>query len=96
MRGLFTCKYKGRGFKKLLLKEGWSHIMVVSPQFPLYFQTVAHVTGEFSSPELAFCTDSCSVSIPPYVTAVARKRPWSFCQMCRLHIILNMCALLSQ
>ena len=36
-----------------------------------------------SSPELTFCADSYSVSIPPCVTTVACKRPRSFCQMCR-------------
>ena len=35
---------------------------------------------EFSSPELTFCADFYSVSVPPHVTAAARKRPWSFCQ----------------
>ena len=29
----------------------------------------------FFSPELYFCADSYSVSVPPRVTAVARKRP---------------------
>ena len=27
-----------------------------------------------------------SVSVPPRVTAVARKRPWSFCQKCRWQV----------
>ena len=36
--------------------------------------------GEYSYPELTLCADSYSVSIPPHVTAVARKRPRSFCQ----------------
>ena len=36
----------------------------------------------FSSPELTFCADSYSVPVPPLVTAVARKRPMSFCQKC--------------
>ena len=36
---------------------------------------------DFSSPELTFCADSSySVSVPPRVTALARKRPRSFCQ----------------
>ena len=39
------------------------------------------MAGEFSSPELILCADSCSVS-----TAVARKRPWSFCQKCRWQV----------
>ena len=29
---------------------------------------------------------SYSVSVPPRVTAVARKRPQSFCQKCRWHV----------
>ena len=37
-----------------------------------------------SSPELIFCVDSYSVSVP--ITAVARKRPRSFCQKCRLQV----------
>ena len=43
---------------------------------------MAGSVGECSFPELTFCTDSYSVSVPPpppppRVTAVARKRPWS-------------------
>ena len=38
--------------------------------------------GEFFSPKLTFSADSYSVSVPPRVTAVARKRPQSFCQRC--------------
>ena len=40
------------------------------------------IAGEFFSPESASCADSYSVSFPPRVTAVARKRPRSFCQKC--------------
>ena len=35
----------------------------------------------FSSADLPFRADSYSVSVPPRVTTVARKRPCSFCQM---------------
>ena len=42
----------------------------------------AGAAGEFSSPESTLCADSYSVSVPPRVTAVARKRPRSFCQKC--------------
>ena len=42
--------------------------------------------GEFSSPESMSCVDSYSVSVPPHVTAVAHKRPWSFCQKCRWQV----------
>ena len=41
---------------------------------------------EFPSPELTLSADSYSVSVPPRVTAVARKRPRSFCQECRSHV----------
>ena len=40
-------------------------------------------TGEFFSPKLTLCADSYSVSVPRPFTAVARKRPRSFCQKCR-------------
>ena len=43
--------------------------------------------GEYSSPEQTFCADSYSVSVPPRVTAVTCKRPWSFCQKCRWQAI---------
>ena len=46
----------------------------------------AEAAGEFSSPELTLCADSYSVSIPPSVTAMARKRPLSFCQKCRRQV----------
>ena len=46
----------------------------------------AGAAGEFSSPELIFCADSYSVSVPPRVTARARKRPGSFCQKCRWQV----------
>ena len=43
--------------------------------------------GEFSSPEWTFCADSYfSICSTPTVTAVARKRPWSFCQKCRWQV----------
>ena len=43
----------------------------------------ARTAGEFSSPGLTLCADSYSVSVPPRVTAVARKRPRSFGEKCR-------------
>ena len=49
----------------------------------LRVRTLAEAAGEFSSPELTLCADSYSVSVPPRVTAVARKRLRSFCQKCR-------------
>ena len=44
------------------------------------------VAEELSSPELTFCADSYSVPVPPLVTAVARKRPMSFCKRCRWQV----------
>ena len=44
---------------------------------------------EFSPPELTLCANSYSFSLclfQPHVTAVARKRPWSFCQKCRWQV----------
>ena len=38
----------------------------------------ARAVGDFFSPELSFCADSHWVSVPPRVTAVARKRPLSY------------------
>ena len=38
--------------------------------------------GRFFFFRVIFYADSYSVSVPPRVTAVARKRPWSFCQKC--------------
>ena len=52
----------------------------------LQVQMMAEVAGEFSSPELTLCANYYSVSIPPSVTAVAQKRPQSFCQKCRWQI----------
>ena len=43
----------------------------------------AGAAREFSSQESTLCADSYSVSFHPRVTAVARKRPRSFCQKCR-------------
>ena len=49
---------------------------------------ISSTSGEFSSPEFTFCADSCSVSVPlPCVTAVAHRRPWSFCQKCVCQVI---------
>ena len=41
----------------------------------LRVQGLAGVSGEFSSPDLTLCADCFSASVPPRVTAVARKRP---------------------
>ena len=49
----------------------------------LRVQIPAGAAGEFSSPESTVCADSYLVSVPSRVTAVARKRPRSFCQKCR-------------
>ena len=46
----------------------------------------AGVVREFSSQELTFFADYFSMSVPPSVTAVARKRPRSFCQKCRWQV----------
>ena len=56
----------------------------------------AGATGEFFSPELIFCANSYSVSVPPCVMAVARKRPRSFCQKCRWQMTSNMHTPLTQ
>ena len=48
----------------------------------LKVQVPAGMVEECSSPELTLCADSYSVSVPPCVTAVACKRPQSFCQKC--------------
>ena len=48
-------------------------------------QVPAGAAGEFSSPELNFA-DTYSVSVPPRVTAVARKRPRLFCRKCRWQV----------
>ena len=44
---------------------------------------------EFSSAELTFCTDSYSVSVPPRVNTVARKRPRSFCHRYKWYVTPN-------
>ena len=38
-------------------------------------RVLAGAVGEFSSPELTFCADSYSVSVPPCVTTVACTSP---------------------
>ena len=40
----------------------------------------------FFLPELTLCADSYSVSVPPPVTAVARRRSRSFCPKCRWQV----------
>ena len=56
----------------------------------LRVQILAGVAGEFSSPDLTLCADPFLVSVPPplppSVTAVACKRPLSFCQNCRWQV----------
>ena len=44
------------------------------------------IVGEISSPELAFCTDSYSMSVPPGVTTMAHKRPQSFSEKSRWQV----------
>ena len=47
----------------------------------------AGAAGEFSSPGSTFCADSYfGIRSTPRVTAVARKRSWSFCQKCRWQV----------
>ena len=40
----------------------------------------AGAAGKFSSPELSLCANSYSVSVPPRITAEARKRSRSVCR----------------
>ena len=47
------------------------------------------VAGEFSSQDLTFRANLHSVSVSPRATAVARKRPRSFCQKIRCQVNLN-------
>ena len=46
----------------------------------------AGAVSEFYYPALTLCADSCGVRSIPLVTAVARKRPRSFCQKCGWHV----------
>ena len=55
----------------------------------LRVRVLAGTAAEFSSLELTFCADSSPVSFPLSVTAVARKRPQSFCQKCRCQVTPN-------
>ena len=54
----------------------------------LRVRVLAEAAGEVSSQELTLCADSYSVSAPPRVTAVARKKKKkkSFCQKCRWQV----------
>ena len=53
----------------------------------LWVRIPAGVAGEFSSPGSIFCADSCfGILFHPHVTAVARKRSWSFCQKYRWQV----------
>ena len=51
----------------------WSSKRLVLPR--LWVQSLAEASGEFSSPELIFCSDFYLVSAPPHVIAVALKDP---------------------
>ena len=80
------CMY--RVVYKALLIPGWlvgkkSARLVIER---LRVRIPAGAAGEFSSPESTLCAESYSVSVPPRVTAVARKRPRSFCQKCRKQV----------
>ena len=45
------------------------------------------ITAEFSSPGSTFCADSYfGIRSTLVISAVARKRPWSFCQKCRWQV----------
>ena len=46
----------------------------------------AEAAGEFSSPESSLCADSYRCPFHPRISAVARKRPRSFCQKCRRQV----------
>ena len=46
----------------------------------------AGAAGEFSSPELSLCANSYSVSVPPRITAEARKRSRSVCKKCKWQV----------
>ena len=53
----------------------------------LRVQVPAGAAGNFSSPELTLCTDSFfGCPFHSHVTAVACKRPLSFCQKCRWQV----------
>ena len=70
----------------------WDSLLVRVPDSWSKGWIPAGAAGEFSSPELSLCADSYSVSVPllclfhSCVTAVARKRPRSFCQKCRWRV----------
>ena len=51
-----------------------------------YSRIPAGAAGEFSSPLSTFCADSFRYPFHPRFTAVARKRPRSFCQKCRWQV----------
>ena len=52
----------------------------------LWVQIPAGATGEFSSLGQLSVLTLISVSVPPCVTAVTRKRSRSFCQKCRWQV----------
>ena len=53
----------------------------------LQVQMTAGMVGDFSSPELTLCADSCLVSVPSWVSAATHKKPRSFCQKCRCQVM---------
>ena len=74
--------------KVLFLVKSSDSLLVRAPDLieRLRVQILAGATEEFSPPESTLCADSYSVSFPPRVTAVACKRPRSFCQKCRWQV----------
>ena len=52
-----------------------------------YLRVVGELTSDWGFGKLlTFCADSHSVSVPPPVTAVARKGPRSFCPKCKWQV----------
>ena len=64
----------------------WSAGLVIER---LRVRVPARAAGQFSSPQLTFCADSYSVSVPSRVTGVTRKRPRSFCRKFKWQVILK-------
>ena len=56
------------------------------PQHTVGTANATWAVGEFSSPGSTFCADLFRYPFHPRVTAVARKRPRSFCQKCRWQV----------
>ena len=74
---LFIRFYRGAGI------NCWQSTGLVIQRLRVRLPAGAAAYFFFPSPELTLCADSHSVSVPPRVTAVARKRPRSLCQKCR-------------